>query len=232
MPQKYVTLKEVAKRAHTSTATVSYVINGGKGRYVSDELRGRVMEAARELNYVKSALASGLKGKQRGVIAVTVPQFDNIFFTRLVLAVEQVAAQQGYLVTVSNTFDEPDRENKVIESLIQQRVDGIILIPNEKSGCNYENLRRLGIPMVIAERPLLDGEYDYVLMDNFEAAYLATSHLVKRGHRQIAFLTWDARAASLKERLRGYQAALQEQGIPIDRRLSSRSLSPQNQAGA
>ena len=86
--------------------------------------------------------------------------------------------------------------------------------------------------MVIAERPLLDGEYDYVLMDNFEAAYLATSHLVKRGHRQIAFLTWDARAASLKERLRGYQAALQEQGIPIDRRLSSRSLSPQNQAGA
>ncbi len=214
MPQKYVTLKEVAKRAHTSTATVSYVINGGKGRYVSDELRGRVMEAARELNYVKSALASGLKGKQRGVIAVTVPQFDNIFFTRLVLAVEQVAAQQGYLVTVSNTFDEPDRENKVIESLIQQRVDGIILIPNEKSGCNYENLRRLGIPMVIAERPLLDGEYDYVLMDNFEAAYLATSHLVKRGHRQIAFLTWDARAASLKDRLRGYQAALQEQGIP------------------
>ena len=214
MPQKYVTLKEVAERAHTSTATVSYVINGGKGRYVSDELRSRVMEAARELNYVKSALASGLKGKQRGVIAVTVPQFDNIFFTRLVLAVEQVAAQQGYLVTVSNTFDQPDRENKVIEGLIQQRVDGIILIPNEKSGCNYESLKRLGIPMVIAERPLLDGEYDYVLMDNFEAAYLATSYLVKRGHQQIAFFTWDAMAASLKERLRGYQAALQERGIP------------------
>jgi len=215
MPQKYVTLKDVAERAHTSTATVSYVLNGGTGRYISDELRERVLKAAQELNYVKSALASGLKGKKRGVIAITVPQFTNIFFSRIVLAVEQVAIEHSYLVTVSNTFDDPDRERKVIDSLIQQRVDGVVLIPNEYGKSNYESLHRIGIPTVVAERPLLDGDYDYVLMDNFEAAYLSTRYLLQHGHRNIAFLTWDAQANSLQKRLIGYQAALEEQNVPF-----------------
>lgn len=213
--KKYVTLKEVAELAETSTATVSYVLNGGTGRYVSDELRKRVLDAAKELNYVKSALASGLKGKQRGVIAVTVPQFANIFFSRLVLAVEQVAMEQNYLVTVSNTFDDPERENKVVDSLIQQRVDGIILIPNEHSSCNYENLRRIGIPTIVAERPVLDGDYDFVSIDNFEAGYQATRYLLERGHRSIAFLAWDTKAVNLQQREKGYQAALEEAGVPL-----------------
>lgn len=215
MQQKCVTLKDVAELAHTSTATVSYVINGGTGRYVSEELRQRVVSAAKELNYVKSALASGLKGKRRGVIAVTVPQFENIFFTRLVLAVEKIATEQGFLVTVSNTYDDPSLEKKVIESLIQQRVDGIILIPTNQSEASFENIRRAGIPVVIAERPLFDGDYDYVRMDNFEAAYLLTRSLLDHGHRDIGFVTWEAAASSLQDRLKGYQAALQEKGIPF-----------------
>ena len=71
MGKQYTTLKDVARRAHTSTATVSYILNGVQDRYVSDELRQRVLTAAQELNYVKSALASGLKGKSRGIIALS-----------------------------------------------------------------------------------------------------------------------------------------------------------------
>ncbi len=212
--RRYVTLKDVAERANTSVATASYVLNGGKGRYVTDELRRSVESAARELNYVRSALASGLKGRQRGVIAVTVPQFSNVFFTRLVLSVEEVALEHGYLVTVNNTFDDPERETKVVESLIQQRVDGVILIPSKQSERNYENLQRMGITTVVAERPVLDAVYDYVLVDNFEAAYSLTNHLLERGHTEIAFFTWDAENVSLRERQSGYRAALQEHGIP------------------
>lgn len=217
MGKQYATLKDVARRAHTSTATVSYILNGAQDRYVSDELRQRVLTAAQELNYVKSALASGLKGKSRGIIAITVPQFTNIFFSRLVLAVEQVARAQGYVVTMCNTFDDPDREREVLESLIQQRVDGIILIPSERSTQNYEQIRRIGVPTVIAERPMLDYGYeiyDYILIDNFDLAYRSTRYLIEKGHRNIAFLTWEAQVVSLQERLRGYQAALQEADIP------------------
>ena len=93
MGGQYATLKDVAERAGTTAATVSYVLNGSKKRYISEDMRRRVEEAARELNYVKSSAASSLKGKKRKIIAVLVPQFENQFFTQLILGVERVADQ-------------------------------------------------------------------------------------------------------------------------------------------
>ena len=86
----YATIKDVAKLAGTSTATVSYVLNGSTDRVMSPQLRQRVLDAARELHYTKSAVASSLRAKQRGLASILIPQFSNIYFTRVCESVEDV----------------------------------------------------------------------------------------------------------------------------------------------
>ena len=113
MEGQYATLKDVAERAGTTAATVSYILNGSTKRYVSEDMRRRVEAAAKELNYVKSSAASSLKGKKRKIIAVLVPQFANQMFTELVLGVERVADRYGYILSICNTFDDPQRELEI-----------------------------------------------------------------------------------------------------------------------
>ena len=155
--------------ADTSTATVSYILNDSTERYVSAELKERVLQAAKELNYMKSAVASSLKGKDRGIISVLVPQFDNPFFTRIVMAIEEAAHQHGYFISISSTVDDMERERKIIKKMIEQRVDGLIISPTIQGTENTDHLRNLGIPYVILERPLIGvDQYDFVGSDNFK----------------------------------------------------------------
>ena len=214
---KRITIKDVAQRAGTSAATVSYVLSNAKNRYVAAEVRRNVEAAARELGYVKSSLASGLKGKQMGVIAFLTPQFDNHFFLEIFFAIEKIANQKGYVLSVCNTFDDPSTERTVIERMNQLWVDAYVIIPTHMGFENTEYLRAHGIPFVAVERPL-DGVsgYDFVSSNNFGAAYEMTAHLVSMGHTRIALAYWDSPVVNLKERLAGYRKALEDGGQQFD----------------
>ncbi len=201
--------------ADTSIATVSYILNDSKGRYVSAELRERVLQAAKELNYVKSAVASSLKGKDRGILSVLVPQFDNPFFTRIIVAIEEAAHRHGYFISISTTVDDMEREREIIKKMIEQRVDGIIISPTIQGTENTDHLRNLGIPYVILDRPLIGlNQYDFVGPDNLSSGYLATNHLIKNGHSQIGFIGWDT-SINVQDRKDGYKNAMEETGLPV-----------------
>lgn len=146
MEGQYATLKDVAERAGTTAATVSYILNGSTKRYVSEDMRRRVEAAAKELNYVKSSAASSLKGKKRKIIAVLVPQFANQMFTELVLGVERVADRYGYILSICNTFDDPQRELEIIRRMQAQRVDGYIITPSRDGGRIHGRYARLACP--------------------------------------------------------------------------------------
>ena len=197
MSEKYATLKDVAKLAGTTAATVSYVLSGKEGRYISQEMRARVMKAVEETGYVKSSAASSLKGKKRGIIAVLVPQFSNQFFTRMVLAIEAEVEKEGYVLSICNTFDDPKREMDIINRMVQHRVDGYILIPTAKGPENTEQLRRLDVPIVVADRPLEDVDhYNFVTTNNYQCSRLATEYLLKKGHdTHLFFSCWGAGGA-------------------------------------
>ena len=202
--------------ADTSIATVSYILNDSTERYVSTELRERVLQAAKELNYMKSAVASSLKGKDRGIISVLVPQFDNPFFTRIVMAIEEVAHQHGYFISISSTVDDMERERKIIKKMIEQRVDGLIISPTIQGTENTDHLRNLGIPYVILERPLIGvDQYDFVGSDNLRSGFVATQHLIENGHSRIGFVGWDT-FINVQERKTGYLDAMQQHGLPIE----------------
>ena len=214
------TIKDVAKKAETSIATVSYVFSN-KERYLRPELRERVLQAANELGYVKNAAASSLKGKWRGIIAVLVAQFGNTFFTRMCVDVESIARQEGYVVTLCNSDEDVAQERLILERLIAQRIDGCILCPALSREDNAALLRHHQIPYVILERsfPASFAQHNFVGHDNFQSGYLATRHLLEAGHRRIAFSGWDSPIPNVRERVDGYRAALREYDIPPEQEM-------------
>ncbi len=213
---KVPTIKEVAKRARTSIATVSYVLNN-KSRYLRPELRERVLSAAEELGYVKNAMASSLKGKQRGILAVLVPQFGNNFFTRICVEVEAIAQRAGFVVTICNSDENPLQERAILDRLLSQRIDGCILSPALSQPENAALLERHQVPCIILERTLgtATPEYDFVGHDNFQSGYLATRNLLAAGHRRIAFIGWNSPIPNIHDRKGGYLAAMQEFGQDV-----------------
>ena len=220
MQKKRVTIKDIALHAGTSIATVSYVLNNSKDRYIAAEMRKTVKAAAEELGYVKSVAASSLKGKKMGVIAFLTPQFDNHFFLEIFFAVEKEATRKGYVLSVCNTFDDPVYERTIIERMNRLWIDAYIIIPTHRGAENTAYLRTHGIPFVSAERSL-DGadDYDFISSDNFGAAYDMTAHLISKGHKRIALAYWDSLISNLNERFAGYKKALADHGLPFDESL-------------
>jgi LacI family transcriptional regulator len=217
---KAVTIRDVAVRAGTSIATVSYVFSNAE-RYIRPELRERVQAAAAEIGYVKNAAASSIKGKRRGILAIVVAQFGNSFFTRMCVEIVSIARQEGYVVTLCNSDEDPGQEHIILERLVAQRIDGCILCPALSLEANTQLLRRHRIPYVILERSFPDSSmaHNFVGHDNFQSGYLATLHLLEAGHRRIAFSGWDSPIPNVRERVDGYQAALREYGVSADHEL-------------
>lgn len=220
MDAQYATLKDVAERAGTTAATVSYVLGGSKKRYISEDMRRRVEDAAKELHYVKSSAASSLKGKKRKIIAILVPQFANQFFTQLILGVEKVADSYGYILSICNTLDDPQRELEIINRMQAQRVDGYIVTPSMEGGKNTRQIRKIGVPMVVVDRSIdIKEDYFFVSAQNYESTYMAVEYLLKMGHRRIVYIGWRADFGGLEQREQAYHRLLSEYGVPDEQHI-------------
>ena len=167
-----VTMKDVAERAGVSATTVSHVIN--KTRFVSEEVRARVLQAMEELNYQPNAIARSLRQKATHTIGLIISDISNPFFTSLVRGVEDVANKKGYNLILCNTDEKPEKEQMYLHILRQKQVDGIIMAP---TGGNYEYINDLvkkRFPIVFIDRYLDGIEAPAVLVNNEEGAYQAT----------------------------------------------------------
>lgn len=209
------TLRDIALAAQVSVATVSNVLNPESVKYVSPGVRQRVQSAAEALGYRPNLLARGMRGKGRRTLAILVPQFENLFFTRLVMGAERAAHEHGYVLLICSTYDDPDRERFYVERLVSQQVDGFFLSPTLKGGENTRILRKRGIPYVVVDRRLVEpeGPYDYVGFSHWEGAFLATEHLIRLGHRRLGFIGWQTEIPVIRERLEGFRAALRAYGL-------------------
>lgn len=215
--KRYATLKDVAKLAGTTAATVSYVLNEKEGRYISDETRRKVLEAAKQLEYVKSIGASSLKGKSRKLIAILIPQFENQFFTRIVVASEEVFVKHGYDLIICNTFDKPEREKAILNRMIQQRVDGIILTPTKMGTENTKLLRKVGMKMVVVDRPLPGvKDFFWVATNNYGCGFVGAHYLFSKGHKRVAYIGWNSGIEDLEARKRAFFDAADTYGISQD----------------
>ena len=211
-----VGLKDVARVAGVSVSTVSRVLTGSP--LVNDETRVRVQQAIDALGYQPNRVARRLRGDTApaSLIGLIVPDIQNPFFAELVRGVEGVAQQHGYMVFLGNSDEDAAKEKRYLELMRAESVDGLILPASSDSAETVSSLARQGLPVVCVDRRLPKVTLDTVVADNVSGAHQAVDHLLKVGHRRIAYIGGRPQLSTSRERLEGYRLALQEHGIAVD----------------
>ncbi|MBT0721852.1 transcriptional regulator RbsR [Tatumella sp. TA1] len=209
------TIKDVARKAGVSTSTVSHVIN--QNRFVSTAIQQRVTQAIEQLNYTPSALARSLKLNQTRTIGMLVTTSSNPFYAEIVKGVEDSCYERGYSLILCNTADDEQRMSRSLETLIQKRVDGLLLMCNEGHAALAPTLQRYpSLPIVMMDWSPLTGLGDVIEENALFGGELATLHLIKRGYQRIACITGPLDKSTAKRRLAGFKRALLASGRDID----------------
>lgn len=211
-----VTIKDVAREAGVSTATVSRVINNDNR--ITPATRQRVLRVVSRLNYKVNGLARSLKSKRSLTVGMVVPELDNIFFMRVARGVEDLLGERGYSMIVVNTRESRLRENSAVELLLEKQVDGIIIVPSERDGSHLTICTQASIPIVLVDRLVQGFESDAVLVDNQDATYRAIRDLIAQGHRSFGFIGGDRSIFTAEERYQGFLHALQDARIVVEER--------------
>ena len=206
------TIHDVAKRAGVAPITVSRVIN--RSGYASPETRARVEAAVAELGYVPNRLASSLRSKRTRTLALVITDITNPFFTTVARGVEDTASDAGYTVVFCNTDESEIEETKYLQVLLQQRVDGILLVPAGGAPDSIDLIRKQSTPVVVLDRRMPPGvNVDTVRCENEAGAYQLVKILLELGHRHIAILSGPLGVSTAEDRLSGYRRAMRESGI-------------------
>jgi LacI family fructose operon transcriptional repressor len=199
-------IKDVAKTAGVSTATVSRVL-AEKPR-IKESTRLRVLKAIETLNYRPNLVARSLRAQKTAKIGLVVSDIRNPFFTAIGRAVEDAAYEKGYSVLMCNTDEDPAKEELYLNILHDENVAGIIFSPTQQFSKKINKLDT-SIPFVVIDRTIESKGVDMVLLDNFAAAYELTAHLIENGYRKLAGLFGDASTTG-QDRSRGFHKALKE----------------------
>ncbi|MDK9772378.1 substrate-binding domain-containing protein [Vibrio sp. B181a] len=204
------TMKDIAKLAGVSTSTVSHVIN--KTRFVSEEISERVNNAAKELNYyAPSALARSLKVNRTKTIGMLVTTSTNPFFGEVVKGVERSCYQKGYSLILCNTEGDNERMRESINTLLQKRVDGLILMCSSLEGERIDVFERYpDIPVVVMDWGPMLFTSDKIQDNSLRGGYLAAKHLIDCGHKEVGCITGPLIKHQAQMRYEGYKRAMLE----------------------
>lgn len=201
----------MARHARVSAATVSRVLNGDPR--VGADYRTRVAAAVEELGYRPNRLAQNLRKQRSAAIGVVVSDIENPHFSEAVRAIEDLAYGRGHPVLVCNTDETPDKERAYLQTMMDERVLGVILSPSDPADEVIGEVIDIGIPVVAFDRQAADPRADAVVADNIRGAGMATEHLIAAGRRRIAFIGGRREVGTGAERLDGYEIAMRGAGL-------------------
>lgn len=208
-----VTMRDVAREAGVSVSTVSHVINGT--RYVSPELTRRVQAAMEKLDYQPNKVARSLRTKRTHMVSLIVSDISNPFFATIVRGAEDAAAENGFDLVVVDSDENPDKESKALEALLQKNLEGFIIAPTGELHKGLQRLLTRKVPLVFVDRKVSNIQTDSVLSDNISGAYKATNYLIQLGHTRIGIILGLEKTTPSQERFEGYKRALAEAGLPL-----------------
>jgi len=205
------TINEVAAKAKVSKTTISRYLNG-KYEYMSAETKERIEKVIEELNYRPSNIARSLKAKNSNVIGCIIADIGSPFSSIVVKGINDVCNKAGYRVLFANTDNNPENEIKSIQSLMDNKVDGLIINTSGENDKYLLELRKNGLNIVLADRCLVPGNLiDTVATDNHNATYNCIEFLNKQGYKKIGFFTQNMSSNSSRYlRHQGYKDALKD----------------------
>jgi LacI family transcriptional regulator len=213
-PFSNITIIDVAREAGVSYGTVSRVINDSPN--VKEETRERVKEVIDRMGFVGNRSARSLVSGKSHVIGLLIPDLGTAYIGEIIRGIDMEMETAHYNLMLYTTHRRETKEAGYISSLIQSGVDGVILILPRNPAKFLEKLRSLNFPYVLVDHQGIDDRGPAVGASNYQGAYDATEYLIQQGHSRIAFITGSMDLGCSQERLKGYQAALQKNAIPVE----------------
>ncbi|APS40563.1 LacI family DNA-binding transcriptional regulator [Salegentibacter sp. T436] len=214
--KKKVSLKDIAKKVGVSAATVSYVLSKDKESKVSVEVAEKVKKAAKELNYQPNQIAKSLKMGKTFTIGLIVADISNPFFSHIARIIEDEATKLNYTVIFGSSDERPDKSWDLLNFLANRQVDGFILAPTEGSEHQIKYLKEQNIPFVLIDRYFPDLDTNYVVIDNYQAAFDAVIRLIDTGHKRIGMLAYLNSLHHMGDRVKGYEKAMKKHKLRLD----------------
>jgi LacI family transcriptional regulator len=214
-----VTIKDIARALNLSTSTVSRALRGSYE--INPETKRLVMEYAERMNYRPNPIALSLKENRSRVIGVIVPQIANDFFSQAINGIEAIAYNRGYHVIIAQSHESFEREVVTVQQSVARKVDGLLIsLSSETNDVSHlQELRQKNFPIVLFDRVSDELDTVKIVSDNYGGAFAATEHLIRSGRRRIAHVTIPPYMSITQERLAGYRAALEQNGLPYDESL-------------
>ena len=212
------TIKDIARQAGVAPSVVSRALNNKYG--VKEETKELIQKIARELDYYPNTAARSLVTRKTGTIGIMMADISEPYYSQIIKGMEFVASQTGYTLLFSNSYESVER-NRVLQKMIySERVDGLVIVGSNIQEKNFVlTLLEQEVPFVLIERNFSDPRVNCIWVNNIEGAYLATKHLIEKGHRKIAHIAGNLYFQVALDRIEGYKKALNEAGIGFSEEL-------------
>ncbi|GGI24897.1 LacI family DNA-binding transcriptional regulator [Pedobacter mendelii] len=216
--KKKTTIYDIAKELGITVSTVSRALSGFPA--ISKATRQAVEEVAERLNYSPNKLASALKSGKSFIVGVIVPSIEAHFFASIIHNIEEGLKDSGYRIILFQSKESIENEIKGVKTLLEAQVDGIMasmsLETNDIS--HFEEIIKQNKPLIIFDRVNQEINVPTITLNDYQAGYIATEHLIKQGYKNIAFITTIHQIKIFKDRLEGYKDALKANGMIIQER--------------
>ncbi|WP_417353147.1 LacI family DNA-binding transcriptional regulator [Flavobacterium alkalisoli] len=214
MKKKQVSIKSIATALNISVTTVSFVLNGkAEEKHISKEMTQKVLDYVKKTNYRPNQIAQSLRTGKSKILVFMVEDISNNFFSKLARIIEDMAYEKGYKVIFCSNENDDNKSEELIQLFNFRMVDGFIIVPSPGMQGVIKQLIDENIPVVLLDRYFSDLDSNIVIVNNDEAAYNATEHLIKNQYRKIGFITTDTSQTQMLDRLNGYKRAISDNGL-------------------
>jgi len=216
MKKGKLTENDISKELGINSSTVSRALNNSSR--VTQKTKDKILKKATELGYQRNSLASKLRTNKTNTIGVIVPRISRQFFSSVISGIEETAYDAGYDVIICQSLDNLEREKKLIETLLSNRVDGILIsVSTQTLGKDdFNNCKQNETPIIFFDRPYNVEENTNVIIDDFKAGFEATEHLIVNGCKNIVHFSGPQNSELYKRRKNGYIAALKKYNLTVD----------------
>ncbi len=217
MDKPNTTLESISKELGVSVSTISRVLNGKSDKFrISKKTQDLIFQTAKKLNYTPNQIARGLRLKKTHTIGYIIPDISNPFFSSIAQSVERSARKFGYSVLLSDSEESTEIEIQILKSIIQRKVDGLIISPVGQDVKHILEVHQKNIPIVLIDRHFPDLNIPFVTSDNFNGAFEAVNYLIESGHKKIACIQGLINTMPNIDRVRGYRDAFRKNNLPVD----------------
>jgi DNA-binding LacI/PurR family transcriptional regulator len=219
MSNAQITIKDLARKLHISVSTVSRALRNASD--INPETKQAVLALARQLNYEPNLMAQGMvKGKTK-MIGIILPFVHSNYFSEALSGMTETANEFGYHLLFCQSNEEVSQEIKSVKKLIACRVDGLLISVSKdtKDTTELEKVRKMGIPIVMFDRTLPGFPCNKVIVDEYEGAFKAVEHLIKKGCKRIAHLAGPVHTSVSTNRMKGYIDAMKKHNLVVNEKL-------------